>query len=195
MVFIGDIIAREEEYIGGRGTYVDDEGNIRATVIGKVNKNDEKKIISVRGKMNLARKGDYAFGFVSDVKDKVIMIKIQEIKDPKNNSKAMLKNSGIIFIQNLSNGFLDNPKQAIKIGDLIRAQVIDEDATAYILSLKEPNCGVFLAKCSSCRSDLKFKAKDKNSKDLALMVCPKCNNLETRRITRDYVYGSDLNEN
>jgi exosome complex RNA-binding protein Csl4 len=194
MTFIGDILASEEEYLAGQGTFVDAEGNIKASVIGKAIKNDEKKEISVEGKIVFPKKGDFAIAIVNDVKDKVILTSVLDIFDEKQ-KKKILKKSGIIFIQNLSTSFLENARQAIRIGDVIKTQIIDEDDTAYILTMKEPGCGVILAKCSKCRNSMYIKGKDRNLRDGSLMQCSNCKNLETRRTARDYVFKGDKNEN
>ncbi len=194
MVFIGDILASEEEYLAGPGTFVDAEGNIKASVIGKVLQNDEKKEISVEGKILYPQKGDFAIAIVNDVKDKVILTTILEIFY-ENKKKKILKKSGIIFIQNLSTSFLENARQAIRVGDVIKTIIMDEDDTAYILTMKEPGCGVILAKCSKCRGNMYIKGKDRNMRDGSLMQCSNCKNLETRRTTRDYMFRGVTNEN
>jgi len=191
MTFIGDVIAREEEYLAGKGTFVDDEGNIVASVIGNVSKDDNKKEIYVKGKFSLPQAGDYITGLISDVKEKVVLVDIDSAFSQDNVKRALPKTSGVIFIANLSTSYLENPRQAVKIGDVIRAQIIDQDAGAFILTLKENNCGVLLGLCGKCRSKLIEKSKDMKLKDCSVMVCSKCKAVETRRTTRDYIYKGE----
>jgi exosome complex component CSL4 len=188
MTFIGDVIASENEYLAGKGTYVDDEGNIRAAVMGKVLKNDSKKEISVEGKLVFPKQGDIAIGIVTDVKDKVVLLDLEEVKDSKGNKKSLSKTSGLIFIANLSQSYLENPRQAVKIGDLIKGEITDEDAGAYFVSLKDSNYGVILGLCSKCRSKLIEKSKDMKLKDCSVMICSKCKGIETRKTAKEYIY-------
>ena len=191
MAFIGDVIAREEEYLAGKGTFVDEEGNIVASVIGNISKDDQKKEISVIGKLSLVQLGDMITGLITDVKDKIVLVEVQEAFGPDGTKRTIPKASGIIFIANLSQSYLENPRQAVKIGDLIRAQVMDQDAGAFILSLKENNCGVLLGLCGKCRSKLIEKGRDMKLKDCSVLVCSKCKAIETRRTTRDYIYKGE----
>jgi len=191
MVFIGDIIAKEEEYLAGQGTFVDEEGNIRASVIGEVKKDSRKKEISVLGKLVLPKREDLVIGIVTDVKDKVVLVEIKEVKGFDQRQRCLPKKSGVIFIANLSIAYLENPRQAVKIGDLIRAQIIDEDQGAYILTMKGPNLGVLLGLCGNCRGKLIEKAKDSKLRDCSVMVCSKCNSLETRKLASDYIYKGE----
>jgi len=191
MVFIGDIIAREEEYLNSWGTFVDSEGNIRSSVIGNVRKDDAKKTIYVKGKLVLPAIGDTVFAVVTDVKEKVVLLNIQEIKGKKNENKVLQKTSGVMFIANLSHSYLENPRQALKIGDLVKAQLIGEDVGAYILSIKDQDYGVVLGFCSRCRSKLYEKEKDIKLKDCHVMVCSKCKAIETRKTAPDYFYKGE----
>ena len=61
--------------------------------------------------------------------------------------------------------------------------------------MKEPGCGVILAKCSKCRSDMYIKGKDRNLRDGSLMQCSNCKNLETRRTAKDYFFKGGKSEN
>lgn len=188
MVFIGDIVANENEYLAGKGTFVDDNGNIRSAIIGQLSKNDSKKEISVEGKLIFPKLGDIAVGIVTDVKDKVVLLELEEVKDSKGTKKSLTKTSGLIFIANLSQSYLDNPRQAVKIGDIIKGEIADEDAGAYFVSLKNPNYGVILGLCSKCRSKLIEKSKDMKLKDCSVMICSKCKGIETRKTAKDYIY-------
>ena len=188
MVFIGDIVANENEYLAGKGTFVDDNGNIRSAIIGQLSKNDSKKEISVEGKLIFPKLGDIAVGIVTDVKDKVVLLELEEVKDSKGTKKSLTKTSGLIFIANLSQSYLDNPRQAVKIGDIIKGEIADEDAGAYFVSLKNPNYGVILGLCSKCRSKLIEKSKDMKLKDCYVMICSKCKGIETRKTAKDYIY-------
>ncbi|PIU22048.1 MAG: hypothetical protein COT14_03560 [Candidatus Diapherotrites archaeon CG08_land_8_20_14_0_20_30_16] len=191
MVFIGDIIAKEEEYLAGKGTVVDEEGNIIASVIGKVKKDPQKKEISVLGKLVLPQVGDSVIGLVTDVKEKVVLVDIQEVKGQDDKKRTLPKTSGVIFIANLSQSYLENPRQAVKIGDLIKAQIIDEDPGAYLLTMKDGALGVLLGLCSKCREKLLEKGKDVKLKDCSVMICSKCKGIETRKLAKDYIYKGE----
>lgn len=195
MVFIGDVLASENEYLAGRGTFVDEEGNIRASVIGKVQKDNRKKEISVKGKLVLPQVGDIAIGIVTDVKEKLVVVDLKEVRGLDNSQRRLTKTSAIIFIANLSQAYLDNPRQVLRIGDLIKAEIIDEKGDVYFLSTKGPNYGALLSLCGNCRSKLFEKSKDLKLRDCSVMVCPKCGAIETRKVAKDYFYRGVQNEN
>lgn len=187
-VFIGDILAGEEEFLSGQGTHVDNDGNICASVIGEVNKNMTTKEISVKGKLQLGELGDFVIAQVTDVRDKVVMLDISKIESPEGKIKVNNPHNGIILIANISISFIDSIRQAVKMGDIVRARIVSIEPATYLLNLKEPNCGVIMAFCSSCRGRLIAKEPDMRSKDLTKMECLDCKGRETRRITKDYLF-------
>ena len=108
MVFIGDVLASEEEYVAGPGTFVDDDGNIKASVIGKVFQDDRQKEITVLGKLVFPKKGDTAIAVVNDIREKVVLVTVIEIFNQKQVKKKLrISSLGIIktsFPLNLSKG-------------------------------------------------------------------------------------------
>ncbi len=186
--FIGDILAGEEEFLSGPGTHVDNEGNICASVIGEVNKNITTKEISVKGKLQLGELGDFVIAQVTDVRDKVVMLDISKIESPDGKIKVNNPHAGIILIANISLSFIESIRQAIKMGDVVRAKIVNIEPSTFLLSLKEPNCGVLMGFCSNCRGRLIAKEPDMRSKDLTKMECLDCKERETRRITKDYLF-------
>jgi len=178
VVMPGDRLCVEEEFLAGPGTYVDESGVVRAAIVGIPVFDMASRRVSVRPltrKTLLPKQGDVVVGVVSAVKEDIAVVKVVgfEIYSPFKNPIT-----GLLHISQISESRIDSIYDALKLGDFIRAKVIN-NYVPLLLSIKEPRLGVLLAYCSKCGAVLVRK-------DSAL-VCPRCGNSESRKISLDYM--------
>ena len=78
IVFPGDVIAKEEEYLSGRNTQ-DIDGNIIATAFGKVSRDDKSLVISVDTQKQavVIRRYDIVYGKI--IRQERIFIKVPRL--------------------------------------------------------------------------------------------------------------------
>lgn len=173
----GDYICKEEEYIPHRHVYVDELGNVRSAVIGKVVLDNLNRRVSVKPfkDIKIPKTGDVVVGWVTSMRDDIAFIKIvgyDFTKLFKHNFTAVL------HISQVTNSKGDNMYNYVRIGDIVKVKVLN-DYLPLLVTIKEPKLGVILAYCSRCGSPLYF---DGNK-----LICAICGNTEQRKISLDYI--------
>lgn len=187
-VMIGQTIASEEEYIGEDNTFVNDEGEIKASVIGEILKDEEEKTIKVKGKVGKLQINDKVYAEVSDVKPKMMLVNIIKITNrDETENKPTTNKMAALHMNNVSREFIDRLRDVAKIGDIIRAEIYQLNNGMIDLSTKFKGLGVVSAYCSRCRTKLRIKERDRKNKDLTVMQCPRCKNKETRKVAFKYM--------
>jgi exosome complex component CSL4 len=104
---------------------------------------------------------------------------IDIISVEKSNGVQKTDFTGIIHISQTRREYLESMYDAFRIGDLIRARVLN-NTNPFQLTTKEPSLGVVVAFCTRCGSILK-KSDDR-------LVCPICGNVEKRKISIMYYF-------
>ena len=97
----------------------------------------------------------------------------------KTNNKLSGEFSGILHISDVSDRYVDSMNDVCKPGDIIRAKVISTKNRIDHLSTNDKNLGVLYAFCSRCGGSLE-------PCDMMNYDCPKCGNIEKRKIAPDY---------
>lgn len=168
-VFPGDFIATEEEFVAGRNTY-EQNGEVRASIIGEVDFDNEYKEVNVRGKgvQNL-RAGDVVIGRVVKKRDKMVTIQILGTEE----RRAVTLTTAQIPVRNASQSFVEDMRTLYKIGDFVRAKVVVATKLQVDLVTNEKGLGVVDARCNVCKKRLDYS----NGK----MTCLSCGNIEERK--------------
>src|SRR3972149_10250587 len=84
---------------------------------------------------------------------------------------------GTIHISNVSEAYTEDIRDMFRLGDIIRAKVIQVKPPLQ-LTTAEPILGVVRAMCSQCRGPLEVRERD--------LFCLRCERAERRKITQDY---------
>jgi exosome complex component CSL4 len=176
LVVPGQKIGVIEMYVPGLGTY-SENGIIYASIIGSIHIDQREKKVSVLSKENkpkLPKIGDIVVGQVSMVRKQMAIADITNIRGfyPTTDFE------GMIHISQVSKTYLESLSDAFKIGDLIRAVVIDDQTIPYFLNTADPEFGVILARCSECGTILKLVGRR--------LQCDWCGTIERRKIADDY---------
>ena len=181
IVMPGDKIGIIEQYIPGEGTY-DDDGDIKSSVLGNININQKKRIISVDSKLGkpaVLKKGDIIYGQITDIKPQRANVNIECIKD--NPRPLALPYMGAIHVSQAKKNYLEKLNDAFRIGDIIQAKVIKITGDNVDLSTTDKECGVLKAMCTRCRDYMHTTNKKEEVR------CKSCNRKEKRKISNEYI--------
>ncbi|AWR97657.1 RNA-binding protein [Acidianus sulfidivorans JP7] len=172
LIYPGTLLAVEEEFSAGEGSY-EENGNIRAAVAGKVFydmiSRRSNVLPSKKTLYTSLKKAKYVYGIVTSIKEETANISINSIEDT-----FISPISGILHVTQISNKYIKNITDAIKIGDIIKAKPITFTIPVF-LTLKGKDLGVILAQCSIC-GHIMIKSDEEHLK------CPNCGNIEQRKI-------------
>lgn len=162
------------------GTYVD-KGNIYASTSGIVKINTKERSISVIPVTNTPpylQTGDIVIGQVTDVKDSVVLVEIAGIKG-KGEREIVNVEQAAIHVSNVKDAYVKELYYEFAPFDIVKARVIDLRNMRLTTVNKE--LGVMKAFCDNCRAVLK--------KDNGKLKCPRCERIETRKLSSDYGTG------
>jgi exosome complex component CSL4 len=179
-VLPGDYLGVIEEFMPGEGVR-EENGELYATRAGKVRIDYEKMEISVEPVTDtppLPKAGDVVLGRVIEVKPQAVIVQLLAIEGRENDREIATSKLAGIHISQVKEGFVEDLNKEFKIGDVVRARVIANEKSPIQLSTKEPDMGVVYALCSRCRTPL-VRRGDR-------LVCPRCGNVETRKLSPLY---------
>ena len=118
-VMPGDAIGIIEQYLPGEGTY-NDEGDIKASVLGNVKITPEIKTIEVEpvsGSPGLLKVDDVVYGQITDIRNQRVNVKLDSIKG--STRPLALPYMAAIHISKAKEGYLKQLTDAFRIGDII----------------------------------------------------------------------------
>ncbi|HEY9245227.1 MAG TPA: exosome complex RNA-binding protein Csl4 [Candidatus Methanoperedens sp.] len=180
LVLPGELVGTSEEFTPRNGTFVD-KGNIFAAIAGVVKISNKERSISVSPVTNTPpnlQVGDIVIGQVSDVKDSVALVDIAAIKG-RGEREIINAEQAAIHVSNVKDAYVKELYYEFAPFDIVKAKVID--LRNMRLSTVNKELGVMKAFCNNCRTALK--------RDNGKLKCPRCNAIETRKISSDYGTG------
>jgi len=176
----GDRLGVIEEFTPGPGTYIE-HGAIHSKITGRTLLDMLNKKVSVYPlipAVSVPRTGSVVVGQVLDVKSKTAVLRISKV----GNRPLSGFFTGVLYISDVSQSYVETMFDACKPGDIMRAKVISEKNRTFHLSTAENNLGVVYALCSHCGHVLLLRG--------LRMKCLKCGNIEKRKVTSDYGEGT-----
>ncbi|MFH1544654.1 MAG: exosome complex RNA-binding protein Csl4 [archaeon] len=179
LVFPGEFLTVEEEYLPGKNTFEEENGRIYSARIGELEFNEKEREVTVKPKkeMKLVDVGTIITGNVLLLKDSMALIKI--IKAEKDNEERIpLNSTAILFISNIARGFVKSIRDEFKIGDIVKAKVVTVSPYSIEVTTTFPELGVIKAFCTKCRNSLELYGSD--------LKCRKCGSVEKRKISSSY---------
>ena len=176
LVLPGERLGVIEEFIPDSGTYVKD-GVIYSKIVGRTLMDLVSKRVSIYPLITVAsvpKVSTTVVGQVGNAQSDNVLVRIFKI-GPKRLSGVF---TGILHISDVQERYVKSMNDVCKPGDIIRTKVISNKNQVSHLSTKDNDLGVLYAFCSRCSSLLESKRHQ--------MQCPKCGNIERRKITSDY---------
>ncbi|WP_221290520.1 exosome complex RNA-binding protein Csl4 [Stygiolobus caldivivus] len=168
----GDELNVIEEFIPGEGTY-DFNGVVYSSVVGKAFYDMiNRKVNSIAFKrpgVTTIKKAKYVLGVVTGLREDSALVNIYSIED-----KQTEPITAYLHISQISNKYLNNIGEAVKVGDIIRAKPLNS-TIPIALTVKQRDLGVVYSRCSICGT--KMVKQDEEH-----LRCPNCGNIEPRKI-------------
>jgi exosome complex component CSL4 len=169
IILPGDFVTTEEEFAAGANVYEKD-GEIRASIMGSVDFDHEKKEAKINGKtIPVLKEGDIITGRVIKVTETMASINIMGTEEPR----AIIVSTGQIPVRNASQSYTEDMRKLFRIGDYVKAKVVMATKLAVDLATNQKGLGVVEAHCKNCRSKMEFS----NEK----MMCLNCGSVEERK--------------
>jgi exosome complex component CSL4 len=172
IVLPGDYVGPGEVYEEGEKSYSKGD-DIYSAVMGEID--EEGATVHSREERPALSKGDIVYGTVIMAMESFAIASI--FPEKRGNVLPASVDEGKIPVRAMSTGFTPSVRDAVRIGDLIRAKVVKVEGEKAELTLAEPELGVIKAFCSQCREPL-----DKTPKGL---MC-KNGHKERRETAKDY---------
>jgi len=176
MVLPGDEIAVAEEFEPGEGTY-EKNGRVYAATPGVLILDPANRVARVRAFNPPAelRVGDIVYGTIDDIRGMMATATVLAIHGRTRQVSGEAE--GTIHISNVSEDYTEDIHDKFRLGDIIRAKVIQVKPSVQ-LTTAEANLGVVKALCSVCRGPLELRGHD--------LYCPRDERTERRKVAADY---------
>ena len=169
----GDHVGPGEIYSESSSTYVDKD-EVYASTVGVLDENERG--LKTRFKKFQPTKGSIVYGIVLHVFESIAIIGI--VPEKSDEGKYAGPDEGKILVKNASREFTRSMRDAMRVGDIVRAKVTGFEGDSMMLSTAFPEYGVIKAFCSRDRAPLERADRD--------LVCPVCKYKERRKIANDY---------
>jgi len=129
-----------------------------------------QKILKNIHQQRTLREGDIVIGEVVQTTDKIAIVNIN------NKSEHVLSPSatGILFINNASEDYVEKMGDVVRIGDIVKAKITEQDKFGFKIKISEPDLGVIKSYCKNCKAEL-------NLTD-ASIKCLNCKTINTKKI-------------
>ncbi len=145
-VIPGSVLGSEEEYVAGPNAY-DVEGNIVADAIGTKVLDSTKYEAAVQKQtreVRIIERGCIVTCVVSLVKAAAVLVEIREA-EINGQRRTVHDRNGSINVRNIANSYVKSCEDMYRIGDIVRAKVIDITPYGVELETKAPELGVIKA--------------------------------------------------
>ncbi len=172
----GNEIGIEEEFIGGRGTYVE-EGKLNSSLVGETEEKDRTIGVERGNQLVPIAKGTVVYGRVEMVIEPIVILSIEPVEQ-EGVRFVQFPNRGVIRAPAVSNSFVKYVHDEFKIGDIVKAKVEKIDENDVNLTTAEDSLGVVKAFCTKCRGEM--------SKKGTTLTCNSCGSKERRKFSSDY---------
>ena len=185
VVMPGDFLSTEEEFTPGLNAFSNDEGRVLSDSIGLPLFNIQKHEVDVDKKsrtVKIAGIGNVVFGRIMLVKDNMVVLELISA-ECNGEPRRLLQSSGTIMVSRVSNNYVKRLDDEFRIGDWVKAKIVESNSYGIELTTSEPSLGVIRAYCINCRQELgMFSGK---------LKCTGCGSLEHRKTATDYSLKMD----
>ena len=176
LVFPGDEVAVEEEYIASDGTFAEN-GVIYASQIGVLELDDDNCVARVisPNPPNILAVGDIVYAVVADIRNTMATADVVG-KDGVDRTLGG-ETYATIHVSKISQGYTDDVSKELRKGDFIRAKVTGIKPSLQ-LTTKDNHLGVIRSLCSKCKTEMVKKGTG--------LFCPACRYSVPRKLADDY---------
>jgi len=182
-VLPGDHVGAIEEYMPSTGTFSSDEG-VYSSNIGQLEIDAKTHSAKVKPKTRtpkLQGVGTVTIGMVAQTSDSVAIVDLAQI-DSQGVSLVPNGVSAVLHVSNIRRDYVKDLRDELRIGDIIRARIIESSEHTTKLTIDGRELGVIKAFCIRCRQPLRSSG--------AKLICDRCGDVESRKMAQDYGSGN-----
>ncbi|MBO57653.1 MAG: hypothetical protein CMA77_01485 [Euryarchaeota archaeon] len=162
------------------------DGELVATQIGIVSIIDGSiSVDSVIDKPRLPEVGDVVIGQVERLQNKTAEIRILHVEGKPIRDLPAEQLFGDVFVAEVVDRFLPAPGDAMRLRDLIRAEVIQVEPVMRLSTKHKPRYGVLHATCPACGEII----QPSNAVEDFNVACSRCDYTGYRALADDYGHG------
>jgi exosome complex component CSL4 len=176
LVLPGERLGVIEEFTPDAGTY-EKNGVIYSKIVGRALCDLQTRRVSVYPVVNevvVPKVGTIVLGQIGNAQSDNVLVRIFRVGKKKVSGNF----GGILHVSDVSDRYVEAMSDVVKTGDIVRAKVISAKNQVFHLSTNDRNLGIVHAFCSRDAALL--------SQDNYDLKCPKCGNVERRKIAPDY---------
>lgn len=173
----GTPLGTEEEYIAGTGTYVE-EGVIYSSTSGAVSESNKKLAVSQRAELREVGRGAIVYGRVENIIEPIALVSVIPISS-EGVRFPCVPNYCVIRAANVKHGYVKQIRDEFKLGDIIKAKVIEVKKDELVLGTEDDEFGVVKAFCTVCRHPLSLSGSS--------LICEECGSKERRKLSKEYM--------
>jgi exosome complex component CSL4 len=176
LVLPGERLGVIEEFTPDAGTY-EKNGVIYSKIVGRALCDLQTRRVSVYPVVNevvVPRVGTIVIGQIGNAQSDNVLVRIFRVGKKKVSGNF----GGILHVSDVSDRYVEAMSDVVKTGDIVRAKVISAKNQIFHLSTNDRNLGIIHAFCSR---DATLLLQDNYD-----LKCPKCGNVERRKIAPDY---------
>ena len=173
----GDFIGTEEEFLAGNGTFSEGEG-VYATAAGTASESDRKLVVAQRKTLRALGIGAVIFGRVENIVEPIALVSMLGGSSGEADRFGENPDYAVLHASMIRRGYVKNVRDEYRIGDIIRAKIVDIRNGEMRLSTDADELGAVKAFCAKCRHPLRLES--------GLLKCESCENKDNRKIAKDY---------
>lgn len=176
LVLPGERLGVIEEFTPDSGTY-EKNGVIYSKIVGRSLLDLQNRRVSVYPVVEgvvVPKVGTVVIGQIGNAQSDNVLVRIFRIGRKKLTGNF----GGILHVSDVSDRYVDSMSDVVKPGDIVRAKVISAKNQIFHLSTNDKNLGILYAFCSRDGTLLGQERYD--------LKCPKCGNIERRKLAPDY---------
>lgn len=180
LVYPGSYLANEEEFMAGENAFEDNEGSVFADSVGVENLDSTSHEASVEKKSpnaKIVEKGSVVYGVVSSIKNSAVLVDLKLAE--KDGEKRVVHNrNASIPIFNIADAYVKSAEDFFRVGDIVKARVIQVTPYGVDLETKSEDLGVVKAFAIRGRTPLVLIGTSLRD--------PVTGETESRKISSDY---------
>jgi len=171
----GDFVGTEEEFLPGEGTFVEQE-KIYSAITGDSTEAARKLSVMQKRPLRALSIGTTIIGRVENVVEPIALVSM--LIGEGEHRYGETDDYAVLHASMIRKGFVKNVRDEYKIGDIIRAKIVDMRNGEMRLSTDADNLGAIKAFCAACRHPLKVES--------GIIQCESCGNKDNRKLANDY---------
>lgn len=147
IVYPGSFLGYEEEFLAGENAYSTDEGSVNSEAVGRPVVDSASHLASVsksNRRVKIIQRGAIVYGVVSAVKQNNVLVVLKRAES-EGEGFVVHDSNASLAVFNIAQSYVNDIQDMYRIGDVIRAKVIDVTSYGVELETKAPDLGVIKA--------------------------------------------------